>query len=144
MSVKAVTGVACTAGGAGCIAGVAVEGLRYSSWGDPGAINICVALFWTALVLLSVPAAMITVWFFRELHRDLRRAGLSTGQAAFVEAAAMGAAHYAWAAHNREWSERLTDSVMGPVRTDPAPGAYELRGPEGAWLTRTDGRQERL
>lgn len=116
MSVKIATAVACTVGGAGCAAGMAAEGLRYSSWGDPGAMTVCVALFWSALALLSVPAVMTAAWLARELRRDLRRLGLTPGQAALLQAGAMEAAHHEWSRYNREWSARLTESVMGPER----------------------------
>jgi hypothetical protein len=98
-----------------------IEGFRYSPGGDQGVMTVCVALFWAALALLAVPAVMIVIWFTGELHRDLRRAGLSAGQAALVEAGAMGVAGYEWSKYNREWSGRLTDSVMGPERTGTWP-----------------------
>lgn len=111
MSMKAVAGVACTIGGAACVIGTGVEGLRYSSWGDPGAMTVCVALFWAALAQLAVPAVMIVVWFVREARRYARQVNLSP----WVEVAAMEVLHHEWSKANSEWSARLTDSVMGPA-----------------------------
>lgn len=123
MSVKSVTGVACTVGGAGCVTGMVVEGLRYSSWGDPGAMTAVVALFWLAVVLFAVPAVMLVAWFAGELRREARDLGLTPGQAALLQAGAMEVVHHEWARRNREWSSHLTDSVMGePREQEPWPG----------------------
>lgn len=116
MRAKTAAALASAAGGTILITGGACEAMRYSSWADPGAVNIGLRLALAGAALLAVPAVMIVIWFLRELHRDLRRAGLSARQAALVEAAAMGIAGHEWAKYNREWSERLTESVMGPER----------------------------
>jgi hypothetical protein len=72
-----------------------------------------------ALILFAVPAAMIVVWFFRQVRAQARSLGLTPGQAALAEFALMEFVHHEWAEHNRAWSARLTDSVMGPERRQP-------------------------
>lgn len=144
MRVKTAVALGSTAAGLGCVIGAGYEGLHYSAWANPGALGHMVQLGGAALVLLGVPAAMILAWFFRELRREARSLGLSPGEAALVQFAVLEAAHLAWSRHNAEVSERLTESVMGPVRPGAVPGTYEMRGPEGTYFIHPDGRQERL
>lgn len=118
MSMRTKTAVALVsvAGGLGCTVGAGYEGLHYSAWENPGALNHAVQLGGAALILLAVPAAMILVWFFRQLRDHARALGLSPAESAVIQFAVMEAAHHEWAKYNREWSERLTESVMGPPR----------------------------
>jgi len=116
MKPKTAAALASIAGGLGCLVAAGYEGLHYSAWADPGALNGMVRWGAAALILFAVPAAMIVIWFAGELNRASRRLGLSPGEAALIQFAVMETAHHEWAKYNREWSGRLTDSVMGPER----------------------------
>jgi hypothetical protein len=116
MRAKTAVALACVTGGLGCTVGAGYEGLHYSAWANPGALNYMVQLAGAALVLLAVPAAVAVIWFCRQLAAQARALGLSPAQAAAAEFAVMTLVHHEWAKHNREWSASLTDSVMGPVR----------------------------
>jgi hypothetical protein len=116
MRAKTAVALASIAGGLGCVVGAGYEGLHYSSWANPGALNYMVQLGGAALVLFAVPAAMIVIWFCRQLGAQARALGLSPAQAAVAEVAVMELVHREWARRNREWSEHLTESVMGPER----------------------------
>jgi hypothetical protein len=116
MRAKTAIALVSTAGGLGCVVGAGYEGLHYSSWANPGALNTMVQLGGAALVLFAVPAAMVLAWFFRQLRDQARSLGLSPAESAVIQFAVMEAAHHEWARHNREWSERLTESVMGRER----------------------------
>lgn len=115
---RAKTAVALTsvAGGLGCTIGAGYEGLHYSELDNPAALNHMVQLGGAALILFAVPAAMIVAWFIRQLLAQARSLGLTPGQAALAEWAVMEFVHREWSRRNREWSEHLTESVMGPER----------------------------
>lgn len=113
MSAKAKAGAACAAGTMACAVGIVVEGLRFDPNGSTAPMTVCVALFWTGLALLAVPVALTVRWFFRELRRELRQAGLTPAEAALAQLAGMSAVEAWWAVENHKESERLAASVMG-------------------------------
>jgi hypothetical protein len=92
--------------------------LRYSPWGDTGALTIGVRLGLAGLLLLIYPVLLVVTAIARSAHRELRALGLSDRQARTVELGALAVADVAWYEHNRKVSERLTESVMGPERGD--------------------------
>jgi hypothetical protein len=106
------------AGSLGSLTAAAAELLRYSPWGDPQALTDGIRLAGAGLLLLVFPVAVLVIWFARQLRAQARALGLSPGQAALAEFAVMEVVHHEWARHNREVSARLTDSVMGPERTE--------------------------
>lgn len=116
MTAKTAVALVSVAGGLGCTVGAGYEGLHYSELDNPAALNHMVQLGGAALILFAVPAAMIVIWFCRQLRAQARSLGLTPGQAALAEFAVMELVHHEWAKHNREWSERLTERVMGPER----------------------------
>jgi len=116
MRAKTAVALVSIAGGLGCTVGAGYEGLHYSAWANPGALGHMVQLAGAALILFAVPAAMIVVWFCRQLAAQARSLGLTPGQAALAEFAVMELVHHEWAKRNREWSAQLTESVMGPER----------------------------
>jgi hypothetical protein len=105
------------AGSAASVVMAAVEGLRYSPWGDPGALDLMVRLVAAALLLAVFPAALLVVTAARQFGRAARASGLTPLQMALGEAVVMTAVDYAWHEHNVREAARLTDSVMGPERT---------------------------
>lgn len=115
-----VTCLVLAAGSLGCLIGGVTEGLRYSSWGDPGALTIGLRLLLAGVVL----AVLVAVLVFAAAVRSIRRKGtrLSAGQVA-AGAAALGVADYYWHEHNVREAARLTESVMGPERTGESPWA---------------------
>jgi len=116
MRLKTAAGLASTVAGLGCLVVAGYEGLHYSSWADPGAAGGMLRWGGAAIIFLAVPAAMIVVWFVRELHREAGKLGLSPMQTAMIELAVMEVAHEEWHRHNEAWSAELTQSVMGPER----------------------------
>jgi hypothetical protein len=116
MRLKTAAGLASTVAGLGCLVAAGYEGLHYSAWADPGALGGMLRWGGAALVFFAVPAALAVIWFARELHREAGKLGLSPAQAAMIQLAVMEAAHREWSRYNQEWSEELTQSVMGPVR----------------------------
>lgn len=120
MKTKTMAGLACAAGGTGCLAGAVYEGLHYSQWANPGALNWMVRLAVAALVLLAVPAVMIAAGIIRAACREWRALGLTPWQALVIQLTVMEVAHHEWAEHNAKVSERLAESVMGPARDWPA------------------------
>lgn len=116
MRTKTAIALACTAGGLGCTIGAGYEGLHYSAWANPGALNYMVQLAGAALVLFAVPAAMAVIWVVRQYARTMRGLGLTPAQSLAVQVSLAAVVGEIWAEHNREWSERLTESVMGPER----------------------------
>lgn len=116
MRLKTAAGLSSLAAGLGCLVAAGYEGLHYSSWANPGALDGMVRWGGAALVFFAVPAAMIVIWFARELHRQAGKLGLSPMQAAMIEFAVMEVAHRRWSDYNQAWSDELTQSVMGPAR----------------------------
>jgi hypothetical protein len=106
--------VACSMG---CVLGGVAELFNYTPGEDPGALSIGMHLVGTGIILLLFPAALVLIWVASEFRREMRRSGLSPTQVAVIETAALTAAHYAWRDHNVKESARLTESVMGPERS---------------------------
>lgn len=97
--------------------------LRYSPWGDPGALTIGVRLAVAGILLLVLPVSLIVAWVLREVRREIRRSGLSPFQVAVIETVGLEALHHEMHKRNQATSARLTASVMGPERTELWPGA---------------------
>lgn len=90
--------------------------LRYSPWGDPGALTIGVRLAAGGILLLVLPVFLVISWVLREVRREIRRSGLSPFQVAVIETAGLEALHHEMHKRNQVTSARLTASVMGPER----------------------------
>lgn len=99
--------------------------LRYSPYGNPGALGIGLWLGAAAVALIAFPAAVaLAVALARSARRYLAwRRTLTPGQRAALataELAALAVGEEALRRHNREVSARLTKSVMGTERGDAA------------------------
>lgn len=116
MRAKALTALGFTAAGLGCVTGAFAEGLRYSPWGNPGALDTAVQLAALALACLAVPAVMTLVWAVRQARQSVQGLGLTPAQAAVGALALAEIVQEIWAEANDEEARRLTASVMGPVR----------------------------
>lgn len=115
MRPKTAIALTATAGGLAMTACAGVYLMDYNPWDAPQDLTDGIRCLGVALVLFIVPAAMIITWFARELCRQARQMNLNSWQAALVEFAVMEAVHHEWSKANAEWSQRLTDSVMGPA-----------------------------
>lgn len=114
LNLKACTATASAAASLGCLAGSGYEGLHYSAWANPGALNYAVQLFFAAVAFFTVPAAMAVIWVVRQYVRAMRR--LTPVERAVVQLTLTEVVQQIWAEQNAAESARLADSVMGPVR----------------------------
>jgi hypothetical protein len=121
MKIKTAAAFGFMAAGLGSLVAAGYEGLHYSAWADPRALDYMVRYAGLALVFLAVPAAMLVIWFTRQFIHEMARTGLTPTQVAVAEAAVMAYAHHEWSRRNAEDSARLTESVMGPERTGEWP-----------------------
>ncbi|MCW2930036.1 MAG: hypothetical protein JWM19_998 [Actinomycetia bacterium] len=95
--------------------------LRYSPYGDPGAIRTGLWLGLTGLAIIVIPAGIALIVFAVAAWRRYAawKGQLTPGQqdaVSLAEAAALEGAHLAWHRHNQEEDARLTESVMGRSR----------------------------
>lgn len=114
--------VAVLIGGALLVA-AGVEAVRYSPYENPGALHAAIWLGAAAIAAIAIPVAIGAVLILLPAAREYGswKRALSPRERVAVQAAefaALEGLHLAWSHHNREVSERLTESVMGA----PQPG----------------------
>lgn len=119
MKTTKVIAVTSLTGGIVLLGSAAREGMRYSSLGDPGAVNIALRLFLAGALLIAVTFGIFVTWIVRNASRQARALGLTHDEAAAAGFIALELAQYELGRHNERVSARLTDSVMGPVRGGP-------------------------
>jgi hypothetical protein len=122
MRIKVKVALGSTLAGISGLVTAVEQGFAYNEQTDPGALNGMVSIGIASVAFLLVPAAMIAWWFIGQVRREVARMGLTPAQAALGQAVLMTGAAYEWHEYNRQVSDRLTASVMGPER-----------GAEGPW-----------